>query len=86
MKTDSDCINKFWAAPEQALFNQKAIAKVLCCSTAWLERGRWAGYGPVFRKIGRRVIYTKHDVVDWLNRHQRVQSTSEYGHTAGCVS
>lgn len=73
----SDQVAKFWTAPDQALFKQPTVAKVLNRSEAWCERGRWAGYGPRYIKIGRGVDYRKRDVLDWLNKYQSVNSTSE---------
>jgi hypothetical protein len=46
-------------------------------SGAWCERGRWAGYGPKFFKLGRMVRYRKADVLDWINQSPPVASTSE---------
>ena len=38
--------------------NQKQVAEILGKSTAWLERMRWKGDGPPFRKFGRHVRYS----------------------------
>lgn len=42
-----------------------------------LEKLRLTGEGPVFIKLGRRVVYRKSDLDEWLNSGRR-RSTSEY--------
>ncbi len=71
-----DLISDFEKAPETALFSQQTIAAVRDCSTATLERDRWAGTGIPFLKFGRSVKYRKSDVMVWLNKHVPRQSTS----------
>ncbi len=68
---------EFYAAPDEALFNQLKIANIRDCSTATMERDRWAGGGIPFIKIGRAVKYRKADVLEWLAQHQPQTSTSE---------
>ena len=68
---------EFDSASEATLFNQITIAYVRDCSTATLERDRWAGGGIPFIKIGRLVKYRKADVLAWLAQHQPQHSTSE---------
>lgn len=67
---------EFYSAPETALFNQIVIAHVRDCSTATLERDRWAGGGIPFIKVNRAVRYKKSDVLAWLEQYQPQQSTS----------
>lgn len=69
---------QFWAASSDALFKQPVIAAALNYSESWCERSRWDGTGPRFLKIGRGVVYRKRDVLEWLEKHQPVASTSEY--------
>jgi Helix-turn-helix domain len=42
--------------------------------------GRWRieGYGPPFRKFGRRVVYFRDDLLAWANQQAR-SSTSDKG-------
>jgi hypothetical protein len=70
-------IQDFYSAPNDALFDQIAIAAVLGCSKALMERNRWAGNGVQFLKIGRTVRYRKADVIAWLAQYQPQKSTSE---------
>ena len=42
--------------------------------------GRWRieGYGPPYRKFGRRVVYARDDLLAWANQQAR-SSTSDKG-------
>ena len=56
--------------PEK-LHDQKEVAQALGKSTAWLERQRWAGTGPIYRKVGRSVRYLGADLNAWLDQQSR---------------
>ena len=72
-----DLLNEFDSAPESALFNQQTIAAVLNCSTQLLERNRWAGTSLPYLKIGRKVLYRKSDIINFLQQQKLYRSTSE---------
>jgi hypothetical protein len=72
----SKALADFDNAPESALFNQVTISLIRDCSTATLERDRWAGGGIPFIKINRAVKYRKADVLTWLEQYQPQSSTS----------
>jgi hypothetical protein len=57
---------EFWSSPPQALFPTKHVAAARHVSIALLERERWLGIGPKSVKLGRRVLYRKSDVLDWI--------------------
>jgi len=59
------------------LLTTKEAAEYLNCSKSWLEKGRWAGYGPQYIKLGRKVLYPIEDIQTWLGEH-RYKSTVEY--------
>ena len=40
-------------------------------SPTTLHRMRWAGDGPPYARWGRRVIYDRADLDDWMARHKR---------------
>lgn len=63
-------LTTFWAAPDQALFDEKIIAAVFDCSTATLERDRWLKQGLPYLKHGRSVRYRKGDVVASINANR----------------
>ena len=72
-------LNEFESAPQSALFNQQTIAAVLSCSTQLLERNRWAGSGVPYLKIGRKVLYRKSDILNFLQQQKIYYSTSDEG-------
>ncbi|HAU0815514.1 TPA: DNA-binding protein [Legionella pneumophila] len=72
-------LNEFESAPNSTLFNQQTIAAVLSCSTQLLERNRWAGGGVPYLKIGRKVLYRKSDVLNFLQQQKIYHSTSDEG-------
>ena len=59
------------------LLTQREVAKIIRKSEAWLERKRWEGGGIPYRKIGHHVLYTEADVIEWLNKHPKRESTSQ---------
>lgn len=79
MKTELSSIAVFWQSPPNALFPRAAVAKVLGKSVSWLERKALDGDGPAFRKLDRHALYSKQDVVDFIEKtaSPRVHSTSE---------
>ncbi|QDQ40838.1 helix-turn-helix domain-containing protein [Legionella geestiana] len=79
-------LNEFESAPPSTLFNQQTIAAVLSCSTQLLERNRWAGGGVPYLKIGRKVLYRKSDVLDFIQQQKLYRSTSDEGQIAACVN
>jgi predicted DNA-binding transcriptional regulator AlpA len=79
----SSAVSQFWAAPDEALFPQAILVAITNLSNAYFERGRWAGYGPRFIKLGRLVRYKKRDVVAWIEKRPAVSSTSEAGEIYG---
>lgn len=54
----------------------KAAAERLGLAVSTLEKLRVSGGGPVFCKLGRRVVYRASDLDAWVASH-RVRSTSE---------
>lgn len=62
-----EMLKEFYNAPDDALFKSPIIAAVRSCSTAKLERDRWAGIGVPFIKDGRNVLYRKRDVLAYLS-------------------
>lgn len=72
-------LNEFESAPNSTLFNQTTLAAILNCSTQLLERNRWAGEGVPYIKIGRKVLYRKSEILDFLARQKVYRSTSDEG-------
>lgn len=55
---------------------QALAATFLGLSPRTLERFRLEGRGPAFLKLGRRVVYSREDIVKWAEA-QRRHSTSD---------
>jgi len=60
---------------------QERAADFLGLSPKTLERFRVEGRGPAFLKLGRRVVYSRDDLVKWAEA-QRRHSTSDPGPAA----
>jgi excisionase family DNA binding protein len=60
------------------LLLQWQLSDLLNVSTRTLERWRVEGVGPIYVKVGRRVLYRREDVETWLTERVR-HSTSEMG-------
>ncbi|AMV13833.1 helix-turn-helix domain-containing protein [Legionella pneumophila serogroup 1] len=79
-------LNEFESAPNSALFNQNTIAAVLNCSTQLLERNRWAGTGVPYIKMGRKVLYRKSEVLDFLQRQITYRATCDQEQSLALVN
>jgi len=49
------------------LLTTTEAAEILRISPRTLERLRQTGTGPLYRKIGRRVVYRESDLAGWLD-------------------
>ena len=66
-------------APQSSLlYTPNEAADILRTKARTLERWRHTGGGPVFLKIGRRVVYCHDDLERWLAQQRRE-------HTAAAV-
>ena len=70
-------INEFESAPDSTIFNQNTLAAILNCSTQLLERHRWAGQGVPYIKMGRKVLYRKREILDFLQQLKTYCSMSD---------
>lgn len=72
--------SEFWRADDEACFTRSQIATVVKFSVSALEQWALKGCGPVMLKIGRRVLYKKKAVLEWMERSaRRISSTSAIG-------
>lgn len=53
-----------------------AAAAYCGVSKSYLDKLRSAGGGPTYIKIGRRIVYAREDVDDWLTARRR-RSTAQ---------
>ena len=59
------------------VFDAAQAASSLGLSVSTLAKLRLSGAGPVYSKLGRRVVYRLEDLEAWIAAN-RFQSTSEY--------
>ena len=57
-----------------------AAARFTGIAVATLAKMRCIGGGPLFLKLGRRVVYRRSDVIAWLNA-RRVRNTTDAAQT-----
>ena len=62
----------------RALFRTPDAAACCGSSASTFEKLRLKGGGPVYSKIGRRVVYRLSDLDEWLSVNRR-RSTSDKG-------
>jgi hypothetical protein len=46
------------------------VSEMLRCSAQWLAKARVTGEGPVFIRRGRKILYRRTDVEDWLKSRE----------------
>jgi hypothetical protein len=68
-------ISAFESVPTPFLMTREAGA-YLGLSPRTLEKHRVSGTGPIYRKLGGRVVYAVADLIAWADRGAR-QSTSD---------
>ena len=68
-------------ATEHHKLSSPEAAQYLGISPNTLPKWRVFGGGPVYRKLGRRVVYDTRDLDKWLDAHRR-SSTSDAGKAA----
>jgi predicted DNA-binding transcriptional regulator AlpA len=64
-------------AHEVRYLSNDEAAQVLKLSPRTLEKFRVIGGGPRYRKLGRRVVYSVHDLETWADA-RACDSTSDY--------
>jgi predicted DNA-binding transcriptional regulator AlpA len=58
------------------LLTQSETAELLRLSERTLERWRVVGSGPVFCKLGKRVLYRQADLDEWIASHLCASTSS----------
>lgn len=59
------------------LLPQQQLAHILAVSERTLERWRVEGCGPAYLKAGRRVLYRRSDVDQWLDNNARTSTSAK---------
>lgn len=65
-----------WGTPLEKLLTQEEVAEALSLKPKTLARWRWAGQGPIYRKIGGAVRYAISDIEKFIKDATR-HSTSQ---------
>jgi excisionase family DNA binding protein len=58
------------------LYTPDEAADMLRTKARTLERWRHTGGGPVFLKVGRRVVYRYDDLEQWLTQQRRAHTST----------
>jgi predicted DNA-binding transcriptional regulator AlpA len=67
--------------PPARYLRTEEAARFLGLSPRTMEKHRVYGTGPLYRKLGGRVVYAIHDLQEWADRGLR-SSTSDQGGNA----
>ena len=67
---------------KQTLLTPEQVGQRYGMATSTLAKMRLSGSGPVFVKLGRRVLYRQDDLDTWVSEN-RFRSTSEYDAPTG---
>ena len=64
---------KVWKMPDGEWWNDKEVAKVIGVAVHTLRQWRFAGKGPTYQKIGRRVLYPRKGVLEFMNSFPKIR-------------
>ena len=71
--------DEFYRAPADALLDRKTIGAAIYKANQTMEALAINGNGPKFRLLGRRALYRKGDVLEWIEKTSRtVESTAQH--------
>jgi predicted DNA-binding transcriptional regulator AlpA len=65
--------------PERRMFRVAEAASMLGLSASFLNKLRFTGKGPPFRKVGKAVLYDPVDLEAWLAGHRRTSTSGDGG-------
>ena len=63
---------EFWSLPDHALVDRDTVAAVRYVKRQTIEGEAIKGGGVPYRRIGRRALSTKADVLRWIEAHSAV--------------
>ena len=70
---------QFVKADVNAMVTTEEVSAYTGLSVSWFNTKAVEGGGIPFRKIGKRRMYLKQDVLDWLEKHcPKVSNTMQY--------
>ena len=74
---------EFYAGDPDQYFDRPTVAAVRYSGTQTLESEAIRGGGIPYRRVGRRALYKKADVLSWIERNAVVQNTAQLTPLAG---
>ena len=74
---------EFYRLPDEALVDRATVAAVRYVEPQTVEKEAIRGGGCRYCRIGRRALYKKADVLDWMERTgRRVENTAQLAEVA----
>jgi hypothetical protein len=63
---DAERRAEFWSFPDAALVDRLTLCAVTYQSLAWAEQLAIRGGGPRYMRLGRKALYRKLDILNWM--------------------
>lgn len=63
---------KVWKMPDGEWWSDKEVAKVIGIAVHTIRQWRFSGKGPTYQKIGRRVLYRRTAVLEFMNSFPKI--------------
>jgi hypothetical protein len=64
---------KTWKIPDGEWWSEKDVAKLTGISVHTIRQWRFARKGPTYQKIGRRILYSRTDVMEFMNSFPKIK-------------
>lgn len=64
---------KVWKMPDGEWWSDKQVGKVIGIAVHTLRQWRFACKGPTYQKIGRRVLYPRTGVMEFMNSFPKIR-------------
>lgn len=85
-RTEADLRGEFYALPAEALVDRETVAAASYRSYQTIEILAIKGGGPAYRRVGRKALYRKADVVAWMESASPVENTAQLPRRASNVA
>jgi hypothetical protein len=67
----ADLRREFWESPEEVLHSRETVGAVVFLTVDSMESLAMKGAGPPYLRIGRRALYRKAEVLEWIAQNAR---------------
>jgi hypothetical protein len=64
---------KIWTRPDGEWWNVKEVAKIIGISPQTLANWRFTGRGPTYQKVGKRILYPRADLLEFMNSFPKIR-------------